>query len=82
MLNKLLFLAFLMDEVIELHHTDVDINPQYAESLDTEIFKVHLMFDNTNRNESSLPNQMISLPTFAALGPDSFRSGLDEVRFA
>jgi hypothetical protein len=64
---------------MELKNADVDINPQYADSLDAEIFKLHLMFDNSTRNENPGPNQTIVLPEYATLGPNSFKSGLDEV---
>lgn len=64
---------------MELRNVDVDINPQYAESLDAEIFKLHLMFDNSARNENPAANQASVLPVYARLGPESFQSGLDEV---
>jgi hypothetical protein len=65
--------AFLSTEICELHHSDVDINPQYSDSIDTAIFTMHLMFQH-NRSECT---QL--LPPFPSLGVDSFTSGLDEV---
>ena len=38
-------LAFLPCEVVELKRQNVDINPEYSESLDSELFTVHLMFE-------------------------------------
>ena len=37
--------AFLPCEVVELKRQNVDINPEYSESLDSELFTVHLMFE-------------------------------------
>ena len=37
--------AFLPCEVVELKRQNVDINPEYSESLDNELFTVHLMFE-------------------------------------
>ena len=37
--------AFLPCEVVELKRQNVDINPEYSESLDHELFTVHLMFE-------------------------------------
>ena len=74
-------LAFLSEEIIELRNVDVDINPQYADSIDVEIFKLHLMFDQAARNENPPPNHLTTLLPYTVLGPDSFRSGLDEVSY-
>jgi hypothetical protein len=37
--------AFLPCEVVELKRQNVDINPEYSDSLDSELFTVHLMFE-------------------------------------
>jgi hypothetical protein len=37
--------AFLPCEVVELKRQNVDINPDYTDSLDAELFTVHLMFE-------------------------------------
>lgn len=60
----------------ELRFADVDVNPQYADSLDVEIFKVHLMFDHA---QSPPPHCAPSLALFPAYGTEAFKAGLDEV---
>lgn len=76
--------AFLFDEILELKATDVDINPQYSESLDVEIFTVHLMFEN---NPTLTPNpklrlkdsDVMRLASFPKVGLEAFEAGLDEI---
>jgi hypothetical protein len=74
--------AFLFDEILELKSPDVDINPQYSESLDVEIFTVHLMFEN---NPNLIPKykpkdtDICKLPSFPKIGLEAFETGLDEV---
>jgi hypothetical protein len=76
------FPAFLSEEILELKTPDVDVNPQYCDSLDVEIFTVHLMFET---NPSLTPkqkikdNEIIKLPTFPKIGVEAFEAGLDEV---
>jgi hypothetical protein len=72
----------LLEEILELKSPDVDVNPQYCESLDVEIFTVHLMFEN---NPSLAPKQRIKeselckLEVFPRKGIEVFEAGLDEV---
>ena len=66
--------------MVELKHSDVDINPQYQESLDIELFKVHLMFDISEHVVPSTATGIVTrLPPFPRLGLPAFRAGLDEV---
>ncbi len=81
-MNIFSLLAFLFNEILELKSSDVDINPQYSESLDMEIFTIHLMFEN---NPSLAPKQKLKdnevnrLPFFPKQGLEAFQAGLDEV---
>lgn len=44
-IQTLIHTAFLPCEVVELKRQNVDINPEYSDSLDSELFTVHLMFE-------------------------------------
>ncbi len=81
MRNNHQLLAFLSEEVLELKYVDVDINPQYADSLDIEIFTVHLMFENdpsliARANIGKQKQQLLQLPK---RGLEAFEAGLCEV---
>lgn len=57
--------AFLPNEVVVLKHFNCDINPQYLDSLDTELFTVHLMFgtnpdDDQSRKDNKKKNQTMA----------------------
>eukprot|EP01038_Epipyxis_sp_PR26KG_P012149 gene12149-16266_t len=75
--------AFLPNEVVELKYYNVDINPQYTDSIDADTFTVHIMFGNPDlsqysehgSNHPSIPQ----LPIFHLAGIDSFEAGLDEI---
>lgn len=59
---------------------DVDINPQYADSLDIEIFTIHLMFENepslvARANAGKQKQQLLQLPK---QGLEAFEAGLLE----
>jgi len=72
--------AFLTEEVLELKYGDVDINPQYADSLDVEIFTVHLMFENNPMMINRSPgNGKVKLTQFPHLGLEAFNAGLTEI---
>jgi hypothetical protein len=72
-----------MEEVLELKHADIDVNPDYADSLDVEIFAVHLMFESSPELLPPLsparPDLLTRLPAFPSMGLDAFEAGLDEV---
>jgi len=79
-----LSIAFLAEEVLELKFGDVDINPQYADSLDLELFTIHLMFENNpvliTRNHSvPQTSGWIKLDVFPRRGMEAFDAGLQEV---
>ena len=42
-----IFIGFLPTEIIELRKHHVDVNPEYTDSLDPELFMVHVMFGTT-----------------------------------
>ncbi len=79
-----------MDEVVDLRYSDVDLNPQYSDSIDLELLAVHLMFEtnpslislqnNTNYAELNARKQML-LPPYPKMGIEAFEAGLDEVWF-
>lgn len=88
-------LACLAGEVMELKAFQVDINPQYADSLDIELFTIHLMLEDAsiatgiNNSVSSLTSSsgshdprsllLTCLSSYSKAGTESFEAGLDEV---
>jgi hypothetical protein len=49
------YLAFMTGEKIELRAHEVDINPQYADSMEIETFTMHLSFETfTEADEGGL----------------------------
>lgn len=74
-------------EIVELRHYNVDINPQYADSLDVELFKIHVMFETHEETLDTLkagrrgaqPDKVMQLPPYHKLGVEAFEAGLDEV---
>ena len=80
------FTAFLPADVSELKRINVDINPEYSDSLDMDTFAMHLMFEPAEPGgrrtpEKTLPTVLDPLYTFPARGKDAFEAGLDEVRY-
>lgn len=81
------FPAFLPFEVVELKRQNVDVNPEYSDSLDAELFTVHLMFEKPSaatHEAVELEGGKARLALNAALPPrltgkDAFEMGLDEV---
>ncbi len=88
-------LAFLPCEVVELKRQNVDVNPEYSDSLDAELFTVHLMFekavgmlpgaDDESRRDGNgdavVARKSLPslLPNRHSVGKDAFEAGLDEV---
>lgn len=74
--------VFLVDEVVELRHSDVDVNPQYSDSIDGDTLVINLMFESNpaliGNVEKSHKESM--LPRFSRQGIEAFEAGLDEVR--
>lgn len=73
---------FLVDEVVDLRHADVDINPQYSDSIDSDALVINLMFES---NPALIGNVDKShkdslLPRYSRQGIEAFEAGLDEVR--
>lgn len=76
------FVAFLTDEVVDLRHTDVDINPQYSDSIDVEFLTIHLMFETNPAligSNADRSQKESLLPPFPRVGLEAFEAGLDEV---
>jgi hypothetical protein len=85
--------AFLPCEVVELKRQNVDINPEYSDSLDAELFTVHLMFEKPTAATAAAAaadggggadfgraNSVLAAYASPAQGKSSFEKGLDEVR--
>ena len=84
--------AFLPCEVVELKRQNVDINPEYSDSLDAELFTVHLMFEKPTAETAAdaaadFGRSNSVLPTFASYscnvpgqqGSLAFERGLEEI---
>jgi hypothetical protein len=84
--------AFLPCEVVELKRHNVDINPEYSDSLDAELFTVHLMFEKPTAAtaaaaaaegggtvEFGRANSVLPAYASPVVGKASFEKGLDEV---
>jgi hypothetical protein len=85
-----IIIAFVSGEII-LKRDDVDVNPQYTDSIDLELFVVHLFFSKDNYSNSgvynnsnisngndSIHNSRFSSPYYKP-GKVAFEAGLDEV---
>ena len=66
--------AFLPPEVVELKRQNVDVNPEYSESLDVELFAVHLMFEPATGEPPRCEYR-----AYRTQGRDAFEAGLDEI---
>jgi hypothetical protein len=80
-LNILIFLlaAFLPPECIELTKINVDINPEYADSLDDMTFSVHLLFEPADETALQKVENKEFANSYQLRGKEAFESGLDEV---
>jgi hypothetical protein len=77
---------------IILKRNNIDVNPQYAESLDFDLFVIQLIFGNNERdvnnnnmsNNSNIvsnnSNDMRHMAPYHKPGRAAFEAGLDEVR--
>ena len=75
--------------MVELKRQNVDINPEYSDSLDAELFTVHLMFEKPTAETaadaaSDFGRSNSVLPTFASYtlaqhGSLAFERGLEEI---
>ena len=82
--HLLFIIAFLAGDVLELKSYHTDINPQYVESLDLELFTIHLLFEDTYSEDgkpliSIDPSKKLTLDIFKPLGLSSFQGGLNEL---
>ena len=66
--------AFLPPEVVELKRQNVDVNPEYSDSLDVELFAVHLMFEKA---VGDAPRG--EFRPYRLQGREAFEAGLDEI---
>lgn len=68
--------AFLSNHLVELQSEDVDVNPEYVDSLDAEFFKLHLVFEDSNQFDvaSLLPERNFSIK-------QTFEEGIIEVTY-
>ena len=65
----------------ELKKVNVDVNPEYSESLDVETFAMHLMFEpgEAHKSPNKKKNVLESLLTYPSRAKEVFEAGLDEV---
>lgn len=72
---------------MELKYQHVDLNPVYADSIDTDLFTVHLMFEvphssnAINNTVSSPESSKECLKPYFKPGLAAFEAGLDEVEY-
>lgn len=83
-LVNIFIIAFLAGDVLELKSYHTDINPQYVESLDLELFTIHLLFEETYSEDGKPliiidPSKKLTLDIFKPLGLSSFQGGLNEL---
>jgi hypothetical protein len=73
--------AFLPADVSELKKVNVDVNPEYSESLDVETFAMHLMFEPVDARKSPNKKRSMLEPLFMypSRAKEAFEAGLDEV---
>jgi hypothetical protein len=66
-----------------LNRSTIDVNPQYSESLDFDLFVVHLIFGGSERefDNSYNPGTLHDLPYLHQTGRAAFEAGLDEVSY-
>lgn len=76
---NLIISAFLPAEVIELSKHNVDINPEYADSVDTSTFSMHLLFEPPSQEVIQKPEYQAFANTYQLRGKDAFEAGLDEL---
>ena len=82
------FAAFSPFEVVELKRQNVDVNPEFSDSLDAELFTVHLMFEKPSaatKEAMEAEGGPVRLSPGAVLPPrrvgrEAFEAGFDEVR--
>jgi hypothetical protein len=68
--------AFLSNYLVELQSEDVDVNPEYVDSLDAEFFKLHLVFE-----DSAVVDESALLPERTFSMKQTFEEGIFEVVF-
>lgn len=75
---------------MELKRQNVDVNPEYSDSLDSDLFTVHLMFEKVSASGIDLTLEgkkegggrqlpLAMLPNRHQSGKEAFEAGLDEV---
>lgn len=71
--------AFLPPDCVELSKDNVDINPEYVDSLDDAVFTVHLLFQAADERAIEKVENREFANTYQLRGKEAFESGLDEV---
>lgn len=74
-----MYSAFLPAEVIELSKQNVDINPEYADSIDLATFSIHLLFEVPSAASMTKPEYLAFANSYRLRGKEAFEAGLDEV---
>ena len=67
--------GLLAPEVVELRKQNVDVNPEYEESLDVELFTVQLILEPCSEGKANFIANESRLPASSS----AFESGLDEI---
>ena len=65
--------GFLPTDVVELKRQNVDVNPEYAEHIDADMFVLHITFE---QQVGELGRKSLS---YHSCGRDAFDAGLDEI---
>jgi hypothetical protein len=73
--------GFLPPDVIELSKRNVDVNPEYSDSLEDATFTVHLMFDAVSEAvmQRAKAEKTQFVDAYQLRGHAAFEAGLDEV---
>jgi hypothetical protein len=69
----------LPPDVIELSKQNVDLNPEYADSLEDALFSMHLMFDLVDEASLSKSEFREFAESYQLRGREAYEAGLDEV---
>ncbi len=65
--------------MVELSKQNVDLNPEYAYSLEDTVFSMHLMFEPVDESSLSKSEYREFAESYQLRGREAFESGLDEV---
>jgi hypothetical protein len=64
---------------VELSKQNVDLNPEYSDSLEDAVFSMHLVFDLVEESSLSKAEFREFADSYQLRGKEAFEAGLDEV---